>query len=217
MSIQYSEEPLSLTRVANLFEDPEITRDLLCRGLVEDGLLKDIRTIGEKGESHGVSMCITSRGQWPVYNSSCQRYIETRVEFYKAAFLQDVNSSSCRKSRRTEPAKKPAGCADNGLAGPIKNPPVTREDVFSTDEIEFRGYRYLGISDFVILDTETTGMCREDEVIELAVLDMDGCVLYHGYFDPDTDMNPFAQRVHGIRKESLAGKPKFPEEWEKKK
>lgn len=222
MSIQTSEEPLSLTRVASLFEDKEITRDLLCRGLVADGLLKDIRTIGAKGEAYGVSMCITSRGQWPVYNSSCQRYIETRVAYYKEQFLQEV----CAANPRGRKAASSSGAAvtnssrSSGASARHTAPSDTafqakREDVYSTDDALFRGYRYLGIGDFVILDTETTGMCRNDEVIELAVLDMDGCVLYHSYFDPDADMNPFAQRVHGIRKESLAGKPKFPEEWEK--
>jgi DNA polymerase-3 subunit epsilon len=67
----------------------------------------------------------------------------------------------------------------------------------------------------IVLDTETTGLEVEKghRVIEL------GCVelinrrrthrTLHHYLQPDRDIDPGAQEVHGISVEMLAGKPRF--------
>lgn len=69
----------------------------------------------------------------------------------------------------------------------------------------------------IVLDTETTGLEVEKghRVIEL------GCVelvnrrrthrTLHHYLQPDRDIDPGAQEVHGISAEMLAGKPRFPD------
>lgn len=75
-------------------------------------------------------------------------------------------------------------------------------------------YENLGIADFVVLDTETTGMSRGDEVIELALVDMDGTVLYESTFEPEVIINPFASRVNGFYNSDLEGAPLFKGEWE---
>jgi DNA polymerase-3 subunit epsilon len=67
----------------------------------------------------------------------------------------------------------------------------------------------------IVLDTETTGLEVEKghRVIEL------GCVelvnrrrtnrMLHHYLQPDREIDPGAQEVHGISMEMLAGKPRF--------
>lgn len=69
----------------------------------------------------------------------------------------------------------------------------------------------------IVLDTETTGLEVEKghRVIEL------GCVelvnrrrthrTLHHYLQPDREIDPGAQEVHGISAEMLAGKPRFPD------
>jgi len=69
----------------------------------------------------------------------------------------------------------------------------------------------------IVLDTETTGLEVEKghRIIEL------GCVelvnrrrthrTLHHYLQPDRDIDPGAQEVHGISAEMLAGKPRFAE------
>lgn len=65
--------------------------------------------------------------------------------------------------------------------------------------------------DVLILDTETTGMGAA-EVIEVAVIDTKGTVLIDTLVRPKTkQMNPYAQRVHGISLPMLAGAPTWPE------
>jgi DNA polymerase-3 subunit epsilon len=65
--------------------------------------------------------------------------------------------------------------------------------------------------DVFILDTETTGL-RNAEVIEVAVIDTRGQVLLDTLVKPrKAEMNPHAQRVHGISLEMLSGQPDWTE------
>lgn len=67
----------------------------------------------------------------------------------------------------------------------------------------------------IFLDTETTGMPVTDghriiEVGAIEVIDLQETGnVFHEYFDPQRDIDPDAQRVHGITRESLKGKPEF--------
>ncbi len=73
---------------------------------------------------------------------------------------------------------------------------------------------FLNSSDHVILDTETTGLNRWDEVIELAILDMQGNVLYESLFNPLESIPEGATWIHGITNEMVQNSPSFLEEWE---
>lgn len=66
---------------------------------------------------------------------------------------------------------------------------------------------------FVLFDTETTGVGPEDEIVELGIIDCRGNVLYDGMFKPEQRMNPAASKVSGITDEMLADKPLFKDEF----
>lgn len=67
----------------------------------------------------------------------------------------------------------------------------------------------------IVLDTETTGLYPKDghRLIEIACVEVEDCVptgrTYHQYVHPERDIDPDAQRVHGISLASLEGKPRF--------
>jgi DNA polymerase-3 subunit epsilon len=67
----------------------------------------------------------------------------------------------------------------------------------------------------VVLDTETTGLSHIDghRVIEIACVEVDEGMPtgahFHVYIDPERDNDPDAERVHGISRAFLVGKPKF--------
>jgi DNA polymerase-3 subunit epsilon len=67
----------------------------------------------------------------------------------------------------------------------------------------------------IILDTETTGLdpSRGHRLIELGCLELVNRRLtskqFHYYVQPDRNIDPDAQRVHGISAEFLADKPRF--------
>lgn len=75
--------------------------------------------------------------------------------------------------------------------------------------------RYLLRTDTVILDTETTGLSDMDEVIELGIIDLNGQVLYHSYFNPLAAISSGAQSVHGLTKDFLRSYPRFDADYDK--
>ncbi len=67
----------------------------------------------------------------------------------------------------------------------------------------------------IIFDTETTGLDPKtgDRMVEIGCIEMVGRVetgrTFHAYFNPDRDMPPEAERVHGLSAAFLATKPRF--------
>ncbi len=73
--------------------------------------------------------------------------------------------------------------------------------------------------DIVVLDTETTGLWPEDEIVEIAAIDRDGAVLINQRIQP-LDPGRLLKRdrkgtsasdIHGIMPYMLEGEPGFPE------
>lgn len=66
----------------------------------------------------------------------------------------------------------------------------------------------------VFLDTETTGLGANDQVVQVAVVDENLKTLYSSYVSHEkTPMNPSAQRVHNIPTSVLASAPRWPQVW----
>ncbi len=63
------------------------------------------------------------------------------------------------------------------------------------------------------LDTETTGMHRSAEVIEIGIIDDEAHVLFDSLVRPRGLTDPAAARVHGITPAMLAGAPSWVEIW----
>ncbi|AJQ97492.1 3'-5' exonuclease [Gynuella sunshinyii] len=72
-------------------------------------------------------------------------------------------------------------------------------------------------SEAVILDTETTGLLTKInvEVIELAVINMKGKVIYYSRFHPRYKIPKRVIEIHGIKNEDVIEAPKFSEKHEK--
>jgi len=65
----------------------------------------------------------------------------------------------------------------------------------------------------VYIDTETTGLDPDSEIIEICVLDQDGRVLVDRLVRPTIPIPSDASRVHGIRDAMVAGEPSWAEIW----
>jgi DNA polymerase-3 subunit epsilon len=63
------------------------------------------------------------------------------------------------------------------------------------------------------LDTETTGLGPQDEVIEVCLLESDGSVLFESLVRPAGPIPLDAVRVHGISDDMVARAPGWPEVW----
>lgn len=63
----------------------------------------------------------------------------------------------------------------------------------------------------VFLDTETTGLDEQAEIVEIAILALDGACLLSTYIRPSIPLTSAAMAVHGITEEILANAPSWPE------
>jgi DNA polymerase-3 subunit epsilon len=67
----------------------------------------------------------------------------------------------------------------------------------------------------IVLDTETTGLDPKSghRVIEIACIEIEDLLPtgrnFHRYIDPEREIDPEAEKVHGISRASLHGRPKF--------
>ncbi|WP_426578300.1 exonuclease domain-containing protein [Xenorhabdus stockiae] len=62
-----------------------------------------------------------------------------------------------------------------------------------------------------ILDTETTGLDKQAQVVEIVVTDIDGQVIFQRYLRPSVMIDPEAQAVHGITLSVLSNEPQWPQ------
>jgi DNA polymerase-3 subunit epsilon len=67
----------------------------------------------------------------------------------------------------------------------------------------------------LVLDTETSGLEASHEVIELALVEIDGTAVLNTLIQCQGEIPADAARVHGITKAMLSSAPAFPEVWEK--
>ena len=65
----------------------------------------------------------------------------------------------------------------------------------------------------VYLDTETTGLENDAEIVEIAVVDANGDVLFDSLVKPVGTIDPGAAAVHKITSEMVSGAPSWAEVW----
>lgn len=63
----------------------------------------------------------------------------------------------------------------------------------------------------LFVDTETTGLSPLDEIVEIAIVDSDGGVLFNSLVKPTRPVSPEARRVHKITEAMLVAQPSWPE------
>jgi len=62
----------------------------------------------------------------------------------------------------------------------------------------------------VFLDTETTGLNSDAEIVEIAIVDGSGNVIFESYCRPTVPVDPGAEAIHGIGSDNLATAPAWP-------
>lgn len=70
-------------------------------------------------------------------------------------------------------------------------------------------------SDWVILDTETTGLGNFDQIVQIGVLSPSGEVLLDTLTKPSIPIPDEATRIHGITNQMVANAPDFSQIWPK--
>ncbi|GIV66093.1 MAG: DNA polymerase III subunit epsilon [Bellilinea sp.] len=65
----------------------------------------------------------------------------------------------------------------------------------------------------VFIDTETTGLDKTAEIVEIAVIDDDGSTLFESFVKPFKPIPPDLTAIHGIDNQMVAKAPTFPVVW----
>jgi DNA polymerase III subunit epsilon len=65
----------------------------------------------------------------------------------------------------------------------------------------------------VYLDTETTGLNRDDEIVEISIVDEDGKILLESFVKPTRSIPSDVIQVHGITNEMVQHAPSWPVLW----
>jgi DNA polymerase III subunit epsilon len=65
----------------------------------------------------------------------------------------------------------------------------------------------------IFLDTETTGLNRSDEIVEISIVDDEGKLVYESLVRPSQPISPDAMAVHGISNEAVKTAPAWPVIW----
>ena len=65
----------------------------------------------------------------------------------------------------------------------------------------------------VYIDTETTGLEKDDEVVEISIIDSDGSRLFSSLVKPSRPIPPSVQRIHHITDQDVASAPAWPILW----
>jgi DNA polymerase-3 subunit epsilon len=87
------------------------------------------------------------------------------------------------------------------------------EDRYSRDRDRMASVEWarelLARSDFVILDSETTGLSSPVDFVEIAVVSPQGETLFDSLLKPSCRIEPAARAIHGHSAKSLSGGPRF--------
>lgn len=68
--------------------------------------------------------------------------------------------------------------------------------------------------DYVLLDTETTGLGNNDQIIELSIINRNGHIVWDGLIKPTCLICDRAMQVHRITEEMVSDVPSFADQWE---
>lgn len=69
--------------------------------------------------------------------------------------------------------------------------------------------------DFTVLDTETTGINRVAEMVEVAIIGPNGEGIYDGLLRPRSKIAKKATETHGIKDADVAKAPRLADEWDR--
>lgn len=84
------------------------------------------------------------------------------------------------------------------------------ENMIKNGEDAFRRWFH---DDFIILDSETTGLYYGSEIIELSIIDKNGNVLFYSLFKPKNPIPIEVTKIHGITNEMVVNSPTWLEKW----
>jgi len=157
----------------------------------------------EKELAFGVSRLRTELRMKPSVDAKPHKWVKSPYNRTKNPIYLVADCVPLRARNSIEPSKKVLLARKiSGLKAKLRSP--------SNQAIERLTVLLQQPERVVYLDSETTGLEKQDQIIELAIIDIQGRVLYDKRFKPSVAINEDAQDVHGISADSLFSQLKWP-------
>ena len=213
-----------------LYTESDILKTLrwICRGLKTDIAIQKTITDAQMYES-GFYLDFKEEYILDEINS-LNVTIDDSLTNLRISVLEEIKNSkaidvdSHKKSTTSKKINKKKDTASNNKSNKISAP--TKElKIFKKENI-VKGHSYwqaiedewkINSDKYVILDTETTGVKHEDQVIQLTIIDLKGTELFNSYFYTSQPVHWGAQKVHKISKQTINNAPLWNDKWDELK
>lgn len=123
-----------------------------------------------------------------------------RTEDQKKAFLTLLVQTHCQRCHTRIKKEMDGYCRKCKIM-------VDRENEDRQEAIH--SAKSLFLTDFVILDTETTGLSADSRIVEISIIDGMGNVLLNTLVNPEMEIPKEASAIHGITDEMVKDQPVF--------
>lgn len=148
-----------------------------------------------------------------IIKEKCKPANEKQLAAIEKARATAIKNRTCTKCGAVETHKKHLDnrglCRDCVYDEEVENSKVLHE--IRRNDIEEYCREFLESDKYVILDTETTGLDYDDEILELSIINMKGDVLLNTLVHTDKEISKEASEVNGITKADIEGKPTISE------
>lgn len=132
------------------------------------------------------------------------------VKYAQANQIQPPAETSC-----PVPAPVPAKFAAKGR-GILIERNSSAPCASATANVPYDGNGNAGTSQLpLFIDTETTGISRNDEIVEIAIVDINENILFQSLVKPSKPIPKKATDIHGITNKMVASAPSFAQIWGK--
>lgn len=201
-----SDPPKLYLSRAHVPRDLRTEAELRAKGFVELGEPAAVLVTADAGDRGSDSL---GDAGVPLYSTARARRLRgddwARLPRRAPGTYQVQRSTTAGEPR----APNPSGSIDPVFAG-VARPPAARGQSLAADPRHWLARLFH--EGFVLIDTETTGLGANDEVIEIAAIASEGTCLLESLVRPRfASIHPAAQRVHGLRGSDLRDAPTWPE------
>lgn len=166
------------------------------------------RTIRKKMEEKGIIKVA-------YYKSSISYSSRTKIPYYDLEHLNTLTKEYIEdwiEKKHRKPTNKMIDGHRKAIETRKRNQKIKELEIYYIKKKEsFESFNrfLLNKEKFLLLDTESTGLGYDDKVIDIALVDLDGNVVFESLVNPERSISLEASEVNGLKDLDVLNAPKF--------